>query len=227
MAIHIGLKEFTATLSDAALACSLVNAQKPAMPAAYRPVSTTCMSHREARRTYAGVRFDMRMTGIFALCAVLVPQVAASYGVRLSAIPETYWGTWVPAAEVCQDANKSAIVLSAKGYVTSAVNCAVNYVAETPSPIYSAQLQCSNMAGPVAKKVVNLIIRPAFIKKIEAEGSNPPTPATQCGLCGVISGCVRTADIKSRGVFVNRLFCGNADLWTQCLYGTADRNNCH
>ena len=70
MAIHIGLKEFTATLSDA-LACSLVNAQKPAMPAAYRPVSTTCMSHREARRTYAGVRFDMRMKGIFALCAVL------------------------------------------------------------------------------------------------------------------------------------------------------------
>ena len=34
----------------------------------------------------------MRMTGILALCAVLVPQVAASYGVRLSAIPEVYWG---------------------------------------------------------------------------------------------------------------------------------------
>jgi hypothetical protein len=169
MAIHIGLKEFTVTFSDAALACSLINAQKPAMPASYRPVSTTCMSHWEARRTYAGVRFDMRMTGIFALCAVLVPQVAASYGVRLSAIPETYWGTWVPAAEVCQDANKSAIVLSAKGYVTSAVNCAVHYVAETPSPkgpIYSAQLQCSNMEGPVAKKVVNLIIRPGDTNQI-------------------------------------------------------------
>jgi hypothetical protein len=111
----------------------------------------------------------MRMTGIFALCAVLVPQIAASYGVRLSAIPETYWGTWVPAAEVCQDANKSAIVLSAKAYVTSVVNCAVNYVAETPSPkgpIYSAQLQCSNIAGSAPKKVVNLIIRPRDTNQI-------------------------------------------------------------
>ena len=104
----------------------------------------------------------MRKTGILALCAVLAPQVAASYGVRLSAIPEAYWGTWVPAAEICQDANKSAIVLSAKAYVTSAVSCAVDYVTETPSPkgpIYSARLQCSNLAGEAPKKVVNLIIR--------------------------------------------------------------------
>jgi hypothetical protein len=92
---------------------------------------------------------------MFALCAVLVPQVAASYGVRLSAIPEAYWGTWVPAAEICQDANKSAIVLSGKAYSTSGVSCAVYYVAETPTPkgpIYSARLQCSNMAGQAPKK---------------------------------------------------------------------------
>ena len=68
----------------------------------------------------------MRMTGIFALCAVLVPQVAASYGVRLSAIPEAYWGTWVPAPEICQDADKSAIVFSAKAYVTSTVRHGVD-----------------------------------------------------------------------------------------------------
>ena len=48
------------------------------------------MSDKKVKRTSAGVRFDMRRTGIFALCAVLVPQVAASYGVRLSAIPEAY-----------------------------------------------------------------------------------------------------------------------------------------
>jgi hypothetical protein len=104
----------------------------------------------------------MRKTGILALCAVLAPQVAASYGVRLSEIPEAYWGTWVPAAEICQDANQTAIVLSAKAYVTSAVSCAVDYVAETPSPkgpIYSARLQCSNLAGEAPKKIVNLIIR--------------------------------------------------------------------
>jgi hypothetical protein len=76
----------------------------------------------------------MIRTSIFALYAVLAPQVAVSFGVRLRAIPEAYWGTWAPAAEICQDANKSAIVLSAKAYVTSAVRCAVEYVAETASP---------------------------------------------------------------------------------------------
>jgi hypothetical protein len=111
----------------------------------------------------------MRNTGILALCAVLAPQLAASYGVRLSAIPEAYWGTWVPAAEICQDADKSAIVLSAKAYVTSAVRCAVEYVAETASPkgpIYSARLQCSNRAGQAPKKVANLIIRPGDTNQI-------------------------------------------------------------
>jgi hypothetical protein len=111
----------------------------------------------------------MRRAGIFALCAVLVPQVAAAYGVRLSAIPEAYWGTWVPAAEICQDANKSAIVLSAKAYVTSAESCAVDYVAETASPkgpIYSARLQCTDAAGQAPKKVANLIIRPGDTHQI-------------------------------------------------------------
>ena len=127
------------------------------------------MSDNKAKGTYAGFRFDMRRTGIFALCAVLAPQVAASYGVRLSAIPEAYWGTWVPTAEICQDADKSGIVLSAKAYVTSAVSCAVNYVAETPSsqgPIYSARLQCSNKAGQSPKNVANLIIRPGDTNQI-------------------------------------------------------------
>jgi hypothetical protein len=91
-------------------------------------------SDKKAKRTYAGFRFDMNMTGVFALCAVLTPQVAASYGVRLNAIPEAYWGTWVPTADICEDADKSATVFSAKAYVTSAVNCMVEYVAETASP---------------------------------------------------------------------------------------------
>ena len=73
------------------------------------------------------------------------------------------------AVEICQDANKSAIVLSAKAYVTSAVSCAVDYVAETPSskgPIHSARLQCSNKAGQSPKKVANLIIRPGDTNQI-------------------------------------------------------------
>jgi hypothetical protein len=154
MAIHIRRREFISTLAAWRHGHSRY-AGSSRRCGVYRRVRTTSMSDKKVKRTSAGVRFDMRRTGIFALCAVLVPQVAASYGVRLSAIPEAYWGTWVPAAEICQDANKSAIVLSAKAYVTSAVSCAVDYVAETSSPrgpIYSARLQCTNMAGPAPKK---------------------------------------------------------------------------
>jgi hypothetical protein len=148
MAIHIRRREFISTL------------------AAWRHGNSRYAGSSRRSGVYRRVR---TMTGIFALCAVLVPQVAASYGVRLGAIPEAYWGTWVPAAEICQDANKSAIVLSAKAYVTSAVSCAVDYVAETSSPkgpIYSARLQCTNMAGQAPKKVANLIIRPGDTNQV-------------------------------------------------------------
>jgi hypothetical protein len=168
MAIHIRRREFISTLA-AWLHGHSRYAGSSQRCGVYSRVRTTSMSDKKVKRTSAAVRFDMRRTGIFALCAVLVPQVAASYGVRLSAIPEAYWGTWVPAAEICQDANKSAIVLSAKAYVTSAMNCAVDYVAETSSPkgpIYSARLQCTNMAGQAPKKVANLIIRPGDTNQV-------------------------------------------------------------
>ena len=146
------------------------------------------MSDRKATRTNAGVRFDMRMTGICVLCAALVLEVAASYGVRLSAIPEAYWGTWVPAAEMCQDADKSAIVFSAKAYVTSTVKCSVEYVAETPSPkgpIYSARLQCSNTAGRAPRKVANLIIRPRDTNQISiGPAFNSLKPYQRCSASG-------------------------------------------
>jgi hypothetical protein len=137
----------------------------------------------------------MRMTGIFALCAVLVPQVAASYGVRLSAIPEAYWGTWVPAAEICQDADKTAIVFSAKAYVTSTVSCAVEYVAETASPkgpIYSARLQCSNTAGRAPRKVANLIIRPRDTNQISiGPAFDSLKPYQRCSASGGMRrGCI-------------------------------------
>jgi hypothetical protein len=74
------------------------------------------MSDKKGKAHVRWVRFDMNRTGIFALCAMLSPQVAASYGVRLSAIPEAYWGTWVPAAQICEDADKSAIVFYYVGF---------------------------------------------------------------------------------------------------------------
>jgi hypothetical protein len=135
----------------------------------------------------------MRRTGIFTLCAVLAPQVAAAYGVRLSAIPEAYRGTWVPTAEICQDADKSGIVLSAKAYVTSAVSCAVDYVAETPSskgPIYSARLQCSNneyvpggnvhltvTSLVVAEPIHSLVVQRSSYRTSDHEWEQSPRPA--------------------------------------------------
>jgi hypothetical protein len=44
--------------------------------------------------------------------------------------------------------------------------------------------------------------------KMTFASSNPPTPARQCGLCGLISGCVRTADttlIRQIGYLLERL----------------------
>ena len=165
MAIHIRRRKFIVAPGSAAAWPVAAHALQTPMPAS----TTGKTTYQGGKARLCGVRCDMRRISIFALCAVLVPQVAASYRVRLSAIPEAYWGTWVPAAEICQDANKSAIVLSAKAYVTSAVNCAVDYVAEAPSPkgpIYSARLQCSNTAGRAPKKVANLIIRPGDTNQI-------------------------------------------------------------
>jgi putative ABC transport system substrate-binding protein len=81
----------------ASLAGEGVKAMLVAADPAYDPrrnwlIALSCMSDNKAKRTYAGFWFDMRRRGIFTLCAVLAPQVAASYGVRLSAIPEAYWG---------------------------------------------------------------------------------------------------------------------------------------
>jgi hypothetical protein len=150
------------------------------------------MRDKKAKGSYTGFGLDICRTGILAFYAVLAPQVAAPYGVRLSAIPEAYWGTWVPSAQTCKDADKSAIVLSAKAYVTSAVSCTVDYVAETPTPkgpIYSARLQCSNPAGQAPKKAANLIIRPDDGKQISVgPGFDSLKPYQRCSASGEVRG---------------------------------------
>jgi hypothetical protein len=67
------------------------------------------------------------------------------------------------------------VALSAKVYVSSTASCAVDFVAETPSPrgpTYSARLQCSNSDGNgQTKSIVNLVIRPNSADRI-AMGSS-------------------------------------------------------
>jgi hypothetical protein len=65
-----------------------------------------------------------------------------------------------PRADLCRD-DKSAVVVSEKGYVTSQESCEVQWVAETPGrsgPIYSAHMRCSSLTMPEQTTALNHII---------------------------------------------------------------------
>ena len=75
-------------------------------------------------------------------------------------MPERLWGTWAPSADLCTD-SKSTFVVSAKGYVTSKANCAIQWVTETAGadgPIYSTHMRCASRAEPQETSEVNQII---------------------------------------------------------------------
>jgi hypothetical protein len=107
---------------------------------------------------------DMLRTVILALCAALTAHSAAAHVVRHGSIPEAYRGTWAPTSATCKDADKAAIVLSAKAYAGPAGSCIIDYVSETAEPrgsTFSARMQCSNPQGQAQKKTIaNLIMRP-------------------------------------------------------------------
>ena len=110
-----------------------------------------------------------------ALIIVLAPCAARADIKRHSAIPDGYLGTWTAANGACEDSAKAAVVLSAKGYVSSSANCTVDFVSETASPhgaVYSARLQCSDPAGKAkAKSIRNVIIRPDGADRISMGSS--------------------------------------------------------
>jgi hypothetical protein len=95
---------------------------------------------------------------------MLTAHSAAAHVVRHGSIPEAYRGTWAPTSATCKDADKAAIVLSAKAYAGPAGSCIIDYVSETAEPrgsTFSARMQCSNPQGQAQKKTIaNLIMRP-------------------------------------------------------------------
>ena len=102
----------------------------------------------------------MRLAFVLMVVVAVAPQVANAHVVRHNSIPEVYWGTWSPGA-ACSADDKAAFVLSAKGYVGPAGNCALDYLSETPSPkgsTFSARLMCPG-TGAQKKTVYNLIFR--------------------------------------------------------------------
>ena len=91
---------------------------------------------------------------------MLLSVAALADSVRHVTVPERLWGTWAPSADLCSD-NKSTFVVSAKGYVTSQANCAIQWVTETAGadgPIYSAHMRCASRAEPQETTEVNQII---------------------------------------------------------------------
>ncbi len=111
----------------------------------------------------------MRKTAV-ALMILLAPCAARADIKRHSAIPDAYLGSWTTAEGACEEPAKTAVVLSAKGYVSSAANCTVDFVSETASArgaVCSARLQCSDPAGKTkAKSIRNIIIRPEGADRI-------------------------------------------------------------
>jgi hypothetical protein len=102
------------------------------------------------------------MRTVFVLASALLSAAALADTVRYPSVPERFWGTWAPSADLCRD-DKSIIVVSAKGYVTSQASCTVQWVVATAGaggPIYSAHMRCLSLSTPEQKTELNRIIVP-------------------------------------------------------------------
>jgi hypothetical protein len=100
------------------------------------------------------------MRTLIALVSALLPSASFADSVRHLSVPERFWGTWAPSADLCAD-DKSVFVVSAKGYVSSQASCTIQWVTETvgaSGPFYSAHMRCSNPATPNETTEVNRII---------------------------------------------------------------------
>jgi hypothetical protein len=100
------------------------------------------------------------MRTLIALVSALLPSASLADSVRHLSVPERFWGTWAPSADLCAD-NKSVFVVSAKGYTALNESCAVQWVTETAGragPFYSAHMRCSDPATPNDVTEVNRII---------------------------------------------------------------------
>ncbi len=102
------------------------------------------------------------MRTVIVLVSALLPSMSLADSVRHLSVPERFWGTWAPDADLCRD-HKAIFVVSAKGYVTSQASCTVQWVTEMAGAggsIYSAHMRCSNPDAPDEITEVNRVIVP-------------------------------------------------------------------
>ena len=119
------------------------------------------------------VTYMLSKRSAYIIAAVLLPvavsimsEPAIAYVKRIPSLPQSLWGVWAPNADACNDADKLAVVLSAKSYKSSEVSCDFIDLSKTPGPngpIYSARARCIQ-PGQTNPAKSNLIFRP--------EGSN-------------------------------------------------------
>ncbi|WP_132256251.1 hypothetical protein [Methylobacterium segetis] len=89
----------------------------------------------------------MRVIAILALGALLVvPEAATADIKRHKAIPEQFWGQWVPTDQSCPTDARPALSVTASAYTRADARCTIDWVDETAGragPIYSAHMRCS------------------------------------------------------------------------------------
>jgi hypothetical protein len=111
----------------------------------------------------------MRAIAILATTALFIAHAAFADVKRHEFIPESLRGSWAPSAEVCKNADKTVIVVSAKAYASSEAKCAVLWVSETAAargPTYSAHLQCSKPDDEAQKTQSDVIFVPKDVNQI-------------------------------------------------------------
>jgi hypothetical protein len=110
------------------------------------------------------------MRTVIVFVSALLSSASFADSVRHLSVPERFWGTWAPSADLCRD-DKSTFVVSAKGYVTSQASCTIQWVTETAGaggPIYSAHMRCSSLTAPEETTEVNRIIVPNDREELSA-----------------------------------------------------------
>jgi hypothetical protein len=104
----------------------------------------------------------MRVAILFAGIAIWASQPAIAV-VRHADFPKLLQGTWAPSEELCGGDGKSRIVISKRRVVGPKVDCAVDYVVETPAPagpFYSGHGSCFDREQPDKKSIMNLVVQP-------------------------------------------------------------------
>jgi len=99
---------------------------------------------------------------VLGLLLAVAPSLAGAHGVRLSGIPDAYWGTWAAEPASCGAAEKT-IVFAQKTYAGPSGPCTLIYVEESPGSrgqIYAGRFLCADRVGAAATTLNNLIIRP-------------------------------------------------------------------